>query len=152
MDPASQKIRTLGILPTMDEIRLLKHSISKSSSSWSKYATVGKFPKFTELWKNSYRDLCGDLKGTKWLRGLGWLVGIIWIFGLIAGVCTISVLSFSSSTTACQPDGSFRLHPETFSMWSSSGYFQITLGGGHLTFTEAKVIDISWDIVGCLKE
>ncbi|KAF3031934.1 hypothetical protein E8E11_001326 [Didymella keratinophila] len=31
-------------------------------------------------------------------------------------------------------------------MWSSTGFFQITLGGGNLTFAEAKVVDIAWDI------
>jgi hypothetical protein len=57
------------------------------------------------------------------------------------------VTSFNAYETACQPDGSFSLYPDTFSIWSSTGFFQITLGGGHLTFAEAKLVDIVWDIV-----
>ncbi|KAH7138665.1 hypothetical protein B0J11DRAFT_588081 [Dendryphion nanum] len=55
--------------------------------------------------------------------------------------------TFASPSKACQPDGSFRLIPETYSLWSSSGFFQITIGGGQLSFTEAKIIDILWDII-----
>lgn len=104
-------------------------------------------PNFSELWNESYRGLIKDLKATEWLRELGWLMGVVWVSFLLASICIISLISFSSTANACQADDRFRLRPNDFSLWSSTGFFQITLGGGHLTFTKAKVIDISWDIV-----
>jgi len=32
-------------------------------------------------------------------------------------------------------------------MWSSSGFFQVTLAAGHLTFAGAKAVDVIWDVV-----
>jgi hypothetical protein len=101
----------------------------------------------SKLFRIAFRDLKKDLKGTRWLHGFGWAAGVIWFFGLVASATYIGIATLALSHTACQPDNSFRLHPETYSMWSSSGFFQITLGGGHLSFAEAKVVDIVWDIV-----
>lgn len=109
--------------------------------------------KFFKVLKRSYGSFIDDLQATKWVRGLGWFIGVIWLLSLIASLSLISLISnirYFSTTNTCQPDKSFRLHPETFSYWSSTGYFQITLGWGHLTFTQAKAIDIVWDIVSCL--
>ncbi|KAH7351445.1 hypothetical protein BKA66DRAFT_278434 [Pyrenochaeta sp. MPI-SDFR-AT-0127] len=99
-----------------------------------------------KIWRSAYRDFKCDLRRTQWLRGIGWTGGVIWLLGLIASAIYIGTAFLTDTSTACQPDGSFRLSPETYSMWSSSGFFQITLGGGHLTFAEAKVVDIVWDI------
>ena len=98
----------------------------------------------------AFLDLKRDLKSTRWLRGLGWFFGIIWVFGLAGTLVLVAVGAvylFRSDLEACQADGSFRLDPRTYSMWSSSGFFQITLGGGNLTFAEAKAIDVIWDVV-----
>lgn len=48
---------------------------------------------------------------------------------------------------ACGPDGNFRVDPRSYSVWSASGFFQITLSGGPLAFAQAKAIDVAWDIV-----
>lgn len=45
----------------------------------------------------------------------------------------------------CQPDGTFG-RPSDYNAWGISGFFQITLRSGSLTFTEAKIIDVIWDI------
>lgn len=110
-------------------------------------AAIADSLKDVRVLNNAYQDLKSDLKNTRWRRGFGWFGAVIWFFGLLTSVILISLMTLSSTDTACQPDGSFRLHPETYSMWSSSGFFQITLGGGKLTFAQAKVIDIVWDIV-----
>lgn len=47
----------------------------------------------------------------------------------------------------CMPDGSFNNNPAEYNIWKTSGYFQITLGSGQLSFPVAKFIDISFDIV-----
>ncbi|KUI64331.1 hypothetical protein VM1G_11137 [Cytospora mali] len=44
----------------------------------------------------------------------------------------------------CAPDGSFSFEPQ--SPWKLAWAFQIVLGFGSLTFTQAKVIDVVWDI------
>ena len=125
-----------------------KYDLLSRTSSLSQYtAPIVDRRTHMKIWKDAYRDLKNDLKNTRWLRGLGWFAGAIWFLGLAGTAILIGYATLSSSKLACQPDGSFRLHPETYSMWSSSGFFQITLGGGHLTFAQAKVIDIVWDIV-----
>jgi len=97
--------------------------------------------------KNAYQDLKTDLKNSRWTRGFAWFFGAIWFLGLMVSAVYVGVATLTSTSTACQPDGSFRLHPESYTLWSSSGFFQITLGGGKLTFAQSKVIDIVWDIV-----
>jgi hypothetical protein len=128
---------------------------SRSSSWWNQTVALHRRrPNISELWRSAYGDLKNDLKSlkrTRWLRGFGWLAGGIWFVGLIATACVIGTMTLTSTDTACQPDGKFRLHPDEFTLWSSSGFFQITLGGGEMTFTEVKVIDIIWDIVGSFR-
>jgi hypothetical protein len=98
--------------------------------------------------KGAFHDLKRDIKSTQWLRGLGWYTGVIWTFALIAGLIAICVLPrFGNNDNACPPDRVFRHHPEKYSVWSSTAFFQITLGGGKLSFAQAKVIDVVWDIV-----
>ncbi|KAF2434612.1 hypothetical protein EJ08DRAFT_627574 [Tothia fuscella] len=45
------------------------------------------------------------------------------------------------------PDGSFSLNPASYNPWKPSGFFQITMGFGELSFGMAKFIDIAFDIV-----
>jgi hypothetical protein len=122
------------------------------SASTRLYATTASeilpwFKKWFRWVKNGHRDFCHDLKSTRWLHVLGWFVGLVWIGGLLTSAVYISVGTVVPQDKACLPDGSFRVHPESFSLWASSGFFQITLGGGSLTFEQVKAIDIIWDIV-----
>ena len=48
--------------------------------------------------------------------------------------------------TSCVPGGDFSLFLE-YNPFAARRAFQITLGFGHLTFAQAKVIDIVWDVV-----
>jgi hypothetical protein len=48
----------------------------------------------------------------------------------------------------CNANGTFTPNrTPTFSLWDGSGLFQITLTWGHLTFSQAKALDVVWDIV-----
>ncbi|KAI1734665.1 hypothetical protein F4680DRAFT_453690 [Xylaria scruposa] len=49
----------------------------------------------------------------------------------------------------CSVDGSFRtpFHFNHGDIWTISDFFQVTIAIGYLTFTQAKVVDISWDLV-----
>ena len=46
----------------------------------------------------------------------------------------------------CQPDSTFR-DDDDYSNWDLSGLFQINLRFGSLSFTQAKVVDVAWDVV-----
>ena len=66
---------------------------------------------------------------------------------MVAVLAIFSTVLYSDSNSACQPDGQFSYVTGRYKAWDASGFFQITLGFGALTFTQAKVIDIIWDIV-----
>ncbi|KAF2125170.1 hypothetical protein P153DRAFT_390015 [Dothidotthia symphoricarpi CBS 119687] len=58
-----------------------------------------------------------------------------------------STLNLQGGYRSLDVDAIFRLDPENYRHWSSSGFFQITLGWGTLNFTEAKTIVIAGDII-----
>ncbi|KAK0707852.1 hypothetical protein B0H67DRAFT_647991 [Lasiosphaeris hirsuta] len=49
--------------------------------------------------------------------------------------------------SACHPDGNFSPFSGDYDWWAVSGIFQVTLGFGSLTFTQAKVVDVVWDVI-----
>ncbi|KAJ9131816.1 hypothetical protein NKR23_g11557 [Pleurostoma richardsiae] len=102
--------------------------------------------------KESCRDAWSDLKSAGW-RGVGVrLLVPIWIPFLLGMIIFLAadvkgILEKSGyEDAACQPDGSLVPISGSYNLWSASGFFQITLGFGSLSFTAAKVIDIMWDI------
>src|SRR5271155_2587564 len=55
---------------------------------------------------------------------------------------------YTSQFHNCNANGTFTPnHSPTFSLWDGSGLFQITLKWGHMTFSQAKALDVVWDIV-----
>ncbi|KAH8756380.1 hypothetical protein F5883DRAFT_375815, partial [Diaporthe sp. PMI_573] len=50
------------------------------------------------------------------------------------------------SYSGCQPGGAFSA-VNTWSAWNINEFFQITSGMGRLTFTQAKVVDVIWDVI-----
>ncbi|KAH6671497.1 hypothetical protein F5X68DRAFT_264754 [Plectosphaerella plurivora] len=46
----------------------------------------------------------------------------------------------------CQPDSTFR-DDDDYNNWALSGIFQINLRFGSLSFTQAKLIDVAWDVI-----
>lgn len=51
----------------------------------------------------------------------------------------------------CQPDGRFGLD-SYYNVWDLSGIFQITMGFGALSFSNAKLLDAVWDVVSAPKQ
>ena len=104
------------------------------------------------LWLSAQRQACSDFRARAG-RGCLWILVLLWFLGLTTGFVLLSVWSiFASSAragygSACLPDDTFSLQPDKYQYWSNSGFFQITLGAGSLTFTQAKAIDVIWDIV-----
>jgi hypothetical protein len=115
-------------------------------------ATRSRFAKF---WHEGHREAKKDFRARWRAAALGFL-GFCWLAGLIIILIMVTVFHssngyVSSGSDACLPDGSFALDPSTYNYWSKSGFFQITLGFGSLTFSEAKAIDIVWDVVSLPK-
>lgn len=108
------------------------------------------------FWLDSQRQARADFKARSG-RGCLWVLAFLWFGCLTAGlVLLFAWASYASSSrrdsslSTCLPDDSFSLRPETYQYWSNSGFFEITLGSGRLTFTQAKAIDVIWDIVSTL--
>lgn len=58
----------------------------------------------------------------------------------------IVLASDNSSGQYCDPGGNFDF-TQTYNPWAREHTFQITLGFGRMTFTQAKAIDVVWDVV-----
>src|SRR4051794_22675536 len=53
---------------------------------------------------------------------------------------------YTSQFHNCNANGTFTPNRSpTFSLWDGSGLFQITLKWGHMTFSQAKALDVVWD-------
>ncbi|KAM7194553.1 hypothetical protein V8F20_007909 [Naviculisporaceae sp. PSN 640] len=107
-------------------------------------------------WKD---EIVADLRSANWSRiTLGYLLGA-WILGLFFLCTTIPVylywwgvsysLSFEIETSdvGCLPNDVFNARDRRYNIFDPSGFFQITHGFGSLTFTGAKLADLSWDII-----
>lgn len=103
---------------------------------------------FANLWRTSHAQAWNDVR-MRWRRGLLWILYL----GIIIGLAISLMFTILSSKTtlyflgACLPDGRFSLDPDAYDYWKPSGFFQVTLGFGTLTFAQAKIIDVVWDVV-----
>ncbi|KAK4201214.1 hypothetical protein QBC40DRAFT_172222 [Triangularia verruculosa] len=82
------------------------------------------------------------------LRLTLWTAFLLWLWLLVA--LTIGLPLWATwivNPIACQPDDTFSPVSTGYNWWSQAGFFQITYGGGSLTFTQAKVIDITWNLL-----
>lgn len=105
--------------------------------------------RFANFWREGHREARIDLSAN-WRRDLKCFLVFVWFACLSSSFGILYAIFMSGeyfNDTACQPDGSFELDPEKFRYWKS-GFFQISLGFGNLSFTKAKAIDIIWDVVG----
>lgn len=92
-----------------------------------------------------------DVVGARWRRGGLWYLFFLWAAGLLGTLIVVSLYGssgLSNSSSACQPDGSFSAI-NSFNPFAIDNFFEITLTASSedLTFTEAKLIDVAWDIV-----
>ncbi|KAK0619454.1 hypothetical protein B0T14DRAFT_455773 [Immersiella caudata] len=68
------------------------------------------------------------------------------IFNLRSILWALSDLS-SRGGSACQPNGSFSIYPDSYEWWTMGDFFEITIGFRSLSFTEAKLIDVAASII-----
>ncbi|CAI6339998.1 unnamed protein product [Periconia digitata] len=100
--------------------------------------------------KGSFRDAKNDLRCVFpdfkcWVAAL---LGCILIGGLVTAFTWLSWLYSDPAGTfnAC-PYGEFNVFPELESPWTATGFLQITMSFGRLSFGQAKAIDVCWDII-----
>ena len=104
------------------------------------------------LWREGHAQAAKDFRA-RWRRCGMWCLVAIWLVGLILALVALILLDTGlndglGNLGACLPDGSFSLEPGTYRYFSGSGFFDITLAFGSMTFTQVKAIDVAWDIVG----
>lgn len=103
--------------------------------------------------KKALHQTANDWKKAGWLLSAVsivlpcWIGGIIMVLGLYGITQIIGFYILSRSYSPCQPDGKFSLIWGRYTPWTRSGFFQITLAFGNLNFSQAKAIDVIWDVV-----
>ncbi|KAH8634421.1 hypothetical protein IG631_09821 [Alternaria alternata] len=93
---------------------------------------------FTTFWREPHRQAAKDIR-KRWRRCALWILLAAWLALLLFAFAVLIAPTSSvdsGSQPACLPDDSFALDPSKFRFFSKSGFFQITLGFGHMNFTE----------------
>lgn len=143
--------------PSVDHPGIVSSQIPKSNSS---ITTVAQNSNRTENHYESRSEQVEDtFQETSTKR-----ISEIFFLHLLVTVCVISTIvalivtiigpgKFTNIPGSCHPDGIFR-YSQRYSPWAISGLFQITFGFGSMSFSEAKLIDVTWDLLigrgGCL--
>lgn len=92
------------------------------------------------------REVCIDLRSARWKRGLCWMCFAIWVLALTLYLTVFHPISPQLDIFYPKCTGE-AFSVEVQDLWAISDFFEITLAFGPLSFTEAKVIDVVWDIV-----
>ncbi|WQF79509.1 hypothetical protein CDEST_04523 [Colletotrichum destructivum] len=98
-------------------------------------------------WKHASVSLLRDARSFHWFAAFAWLFTLGWTVSLGLLLFYLGSDYLQWNTAACQPDGNFDVTKRSFSRWSGSGFFQITLAWGRFSFADAKAIDVAWDVV-----
>ncbi|OAL43930.1 hypothetical protein IQ07DRAFT_649718 [Pyrenochaeta sp. DS3sAY3a] len=53
---------------------------------------------------------------------------------------------YDFNKTTCRSDGTSAPDPHTYNLWSTSRFFQVSFGFGAMSFSQAKTVDVVWDI------
>lgn len=101
----------------------------------------------TSVLRQTWQEALRDMRAIQWARGGLWFLFFCWMAGLLACLIMVPLLwAGYYMSSACLPDGTFSIY-EIYDPWDIYGFFQITSGFGELTFTQAKVVDVVWDVV-----
>ncbi|KAI0514729.1 hypothetical protein F5B22DRAFT_647485 [Xylaria bambusicola] len=96
-------------------------------------------------WFSPFAQAWSDLRSSN----INWKLCIIIILLAVGFKLTLSLLLFDNDFFygVCTSSGSFDPLNTQPNLYAISQFFQVNHGLGHLTFTQAKVIDTSWDLV-----
>ena len=107
---------------------------------------------FAVSWREGHLQARKDFL-VRWRDCGRWLLVTIWLVTLIFSLIILILIDtglrsdIRGDLGACLPDGSFSVEPDTYRYFSGSGFFEITLAFGSMSFTQVKVLDVAWDIV-----
>jgi hypothetical protein len=97
------------------------------------------------------------LRLAKWTLFFPWLTLLFYLFLLLnlwvspwpyeTGRSRTTMDDLFAPSQGCQPGGRFSPYASPYSPWASADIFKITLGFGAMSFAQAKIIDIVWDLV-----
>ncbi|KAL9618766.1 MAG: hypothetical protein Q9160_006560 [Pyrenula sp. 1 TL-2023] len=128
-----------------------KRPVSWQETSWSfqdSYHALVPLWEATKIflreahWRHILR--VSGLQTFLWFVLAGWLYLFVWILKNL----TLSGEADSSSYGGCSPAGDWiPPYSDGFNSWDVSAMFQITVGFGSLSFSTAKFIDVTWDVV-----
>jgi len=92
-----------------------------------------------------------DLRA-RWHKGVIWILIFFWIYLLflvLMPFLPVSAVSYMQGTPPCRPNDGFEFNSEQtlYNPFVMQDFFKITIGFGTLSFTQAKAIDLVWDLV-----
>ncbi|KAI1770824.1 hypothetical protein F4818DRAFT_222256 [Hypoxylon cercidicola] len=133
---------------TLDFLRLSETSAIKERRTPSRNIRQ----RISRQWIEACSEVLVDLRSTRWSYLGLWALFICWTIVTFSSwifliIYSISSTSFEDVSTACRSDGSFNPFLYEYTPWTTSGFFEINAGFGNYSFTEAKIIDIFWDII-----
>jgi hypothetical protein len=98
--------------------------------------------------RSSLQSILTILRRAGWWRTSAYLSCYAAVFVLCLFLPLYSLMDFASQFTGdtCLPDGRFSLG-SNYSLWDISGIFQISMGFGAFSFSNAKLLDAVWDVV-----
>ncbi|KAF2666291.1 hypothetical protein BT63DRAFT_55251 [Microthyrium microscopicum] len=144
----------MAFLPTTVEATASYNQLHDESS------TIFRRQNWKETFKAAWQDLKRDLKPSNLVPSMTPVLILLWLSGLITlGFCLNYVIypQYLSYNLPCQPDGTFSLaeftnsndhQGPTYNPWLLSSLFDVSLIAGQgLSFKQAKIIDICWDLV-----
>lgn len=110
--------------------RLIPLSPARKESLWTKaWADIKSFP-----WGRFFVHLC-------LLLMMSFLIIVVFLMAWNPSLFT------GGDDDFCKPDGSFDLSFNEYDPWKRQGIFAINIKFGSYNFGEAKLIDVSWDVV-----
>ncbi|KAJ9613136.1 hypothetical protein H2200_003077 [Cladophialophora chaetospira] len=140
----------------LSDISLLKYNARRRTGKvWSETHSGLRRVRSKDFWKQIlpqskvfFREAWADFKS---LYPLYRLFTLLWPLLFIAGLAAVLPIITSHKlyqvSKACQPDSGFYVGFGEYDIWDLSGFFQITLGFGELSFSTAKLIDVCWDVI-----
>ncbi|KAK3984706.1 hypothetical protein QBC44DRAFT_9400 [Cladorrhinum sp. PSN332] len=96
------------------------------------------YPQPTTTPEYPWRRLCTSTLYFAWVGLLGCFIGLLQSWAAYADYQT---------ETACVIDESFSLVRGGYRPWSGNGFFQVTIRMGSLSFSQAKLLDMAWNVV-----
>ena len=92
-----------------------------------------------------------DLKSIGWVGALKWLPFALLLAGLLLLTPFLTgpffFNGYISGYSACDQAGDFTGDQPQENYWAMSNFFKVNVAFGQLSFVQAKIIDVVWDVV-----